>query len=84
LDAIEEQKKENSEILLQLKSLQDAVERGGEGVTGKVNKNIPYSLSVKGVVLMQYLIKIYLQEMVRETHECKANYNCICKPIYYF
>lgn len=48
LDAIEEQKKENSEILLQLKSLQDTVDWGGERVTGKVNKKIPYSLSVRG------------------------------------
>ena len=92
LDAIEEQKKENSEILSKLKLLQDAVDCGGEGVTGKVNKKIPYSLSVRGSGVDAIFNVIYrrrLEKSMRRlisnlmVHNCKAYILCVCMPIHY-
>ena len=42
--------------MLKLKSLQDAVDWGGEGATGKVDKKISYSLLVRGSGVDEYSI----------------------------
>ena len=76
--------------MLKLKSLQDAVDWGGDGATGKVNKKISYSLSVRGSGIDKYLIyKRRLQKFMRRlisnlmVHNCKAHILCICMPIHY-
>lgn len=51
--ALEEQKKENSEILSQLKSLQETVGQSMERASTK-KKRIPFSLSVSGGIINAY------------------------------
>ena len=66
--ALEEQKKENSAILSQLKSLQETVDQSVERAsTENVKKRIPFSLSVSGGVMLIEL-NVIKQEKVREIH----------------
>ena len=66
--ALEEQKKENSAILAQLKSLQETVDQSVERAsTENVKKRIPFSLSVSGGVMLIEL-NVIKQEKVKEIH----------------